>query len=61
MATIKEAVLDFIIKLPDDITMEDLMYHLYAKQKIIRGKRQMAEQKIRSHEEIEALAKQGHV
>jgi hypothetical protein len=61
MATIKETVLEFITKLPDDITMEDLMYHLYAKQKILRGKRQMAEKKVKNHEEIEVLAKQWHV
>jgi transcriptional regulator NrdR family protein len=37
MATVKENVLQMIKELPDDITLEDIMYHLYAREKIIRG------------------------
>ncbi|MHA1499696.1 MAG: hypothetical protein ACTSRT_19370 [Promethearchaeota archaeon] len=37
METEKENVLHMIKELPDDITLEDIMYHLYAREKIIRG------------------------
>ena len=37
METEKENVLQMIKELPDDITLEDIMYHLYAREKIIRG------------------------
>ncbi|TKJ23247.1 MAG: hypothetical protein CEE43_03700 [Promethearchaeota archaeon Loki_b32] len=37
MATEKENVMQMIKELPDDITLEDIMYHLYAREKIIRG------------------------
>jgi hypothetical protein len=52
MATVKEAVIELIQQLPDDISMDELMYHLYAKEKIMRGKRQIAEGKVKSHEEV---------
>jgi predicted transcriptional regulator len=37
MATEKESILQMIKELPDDSTLEDIMYHLYAREKIIRG------------------------
>ena len=37
MATEKENILKMIKELPDDSTLEDIMYHLYAREKIIRG------------------------
>ena len=37
MATEKENILQMIKELPDDSTLEDIMYHLYAREKIIRG------------------------
>ena len=37
MATEKENVMQMIIELPDDITLEDIMYHLYTREKIICG------------------------
>lgn len=37
MATEKENIMQMIKKLPDDSTLEDIMYHLYAREKIIRG------------------------
>jgi len=37
MATEKENIMQMIKELPDDITLEDIMYHLYAREKIIRG------------------------
>jgi len=37
MATEKENILQMIKELPEDSTLEDIMYHLYAREKIIRG------------------------
>lgn len=37
MATEKENILQMIKNLPDDSSLEDIMYHLYAREKIIRG------------------------
>ena len=37
MATEKENFMQLIKELPDDITLEDIMYHLYVRGKIIRG------------------------
>jgi len=37
MATEKENIMQMIKELPDDITLEDIMYHFYAREKIIRG------------------------
>ena len=37
MATEKENILNMIKELPDDSTLEDIMYHLYAREKILRG------------------------
>ena len=37
MATEKENILKMIKELPDDSTLEDIMYHLYAREKILRG------------------------
>ncbi len=37
MATEKENILHMIKELPEDSTLEDIMYHLYAREKIIRG------------------------
>ena len=37
MATEKDNVIQMIKKLPDNTSLEDIMYHLYAREKIIRG------------------------
>lgn len=34
---IKNQIISFIKSLPDDITLEDIMYHLYVREKIFRG------------------------
>jgi len=37
LATEKENILQMIKELPDDVTLEDIMYHLYVREKIFRG------------------------
>jgi hypothetical protein len=58
MSTIKETVIEFISQLPDDITMDEIMYNLYVQRKVMRSKRQMEEGNVYSHKEVEALAKE---
>ena len=60
MASVKEMVMELIQELPDDVSIDDLMYHLYAKQKILKSKHQIALGNIRTHEEVEALSKTWH-
>ena len=54
----KEAVLELIRKLPDDVTVPDIMAELYARQKIDEGLRQLdAGQGVPHDEAMKRLAK----
>jgi len=55
MATEKENVMQMIKGLPDDITLEDIMYHLYAREKIIRGLKDAEEGKTVSNEKAKEI------
>ncbi len=54
--TIKDEVISLIKQLPEDITLDDIMYHLYVKQKILRGKEQIKLDKTYSHEQVKEMA-----
>ena len=47
----KQATLQLVERLSDDVTFEDIMYELYVLQKIQRGLRDVAEGRVVSHEE----------
>ncbi len=49
---IKEDVIKLIQELPDDATLEDIQYHLFVKQKLLRAEEQIKEGKIIPHEEV---------
>ncbi|MEJ2252361.1 MAG: hypothetical protein P8Y97_22210 [Candidatus Lokiarchaeota archaeon] len=55
MATEKENVLQMIRNLPDDSSLEDIMYHLYAREKIIRGLKDADEGKKVSNEKAKDI------
>ena len=55
MATEKESILQMIKELPDDSTLEDIMYHLYAREKIIRGLKDADEGKLVSNEKAKEV------
>ena len=55
MATEKENIMQMIKELPDDITLEDIMYHLYAREKIIRGLKDADEGKKVSNEKAKEV------
>ncbi|KKK45735.1 hypothetical protein LCGC14_0491990 [marine sediment metagenome] len=53
---LKEIVISLIKKLPDDITLDDIIYHLYVKQKLIKAKEDIAQGRTYSHEQVKDMA-----
>jgi predicted transcriptional regulator len=53
VATTKALILQLVESLPDDITLEDVQYHLYVRQKIERGMADRAAGRTSPHEEVE--------
>jgi len=49
---IKEDIISLIQELPDDATLEDIQYHLFVKQKLLRAEEQIKEGKTIPHEEV---------
>ncbi len=49
---IKEDIIKLIQELPDDATLEDIQYHLFVKQKLLRAEEQMKEGKTVPHEQV---------
>ncbi len=49
---IKEEIIALIQELPDDATLEDIQYHLFVKQKLLRAEEQIKEGKTIPHEEV---------
>ena len=49
---IKEDIIKLIQDLPDDATLEDIQYHLFVKQKLLRAEQQIKEGKTIPHEEV---------
>jgi len=49
---IKEEIIKLIQELPDDATLEDIQYHLFVKQKLLRAEEEIKEGKTIPHEEV---------
>lgn len=49
---LKEEVIDLIKKLPEDATLDDIMYHLYVKKKILLGLQDIEQGKSVPHEQV---------
>ena len=49
---IKDEVIQLIKDLPEDITIEDIQYHLFVKQKLLNAEKQIREEKLISHEQV---------
>jgi len=56
--SIKDEVISLIKKLPEDITLEEIMYHLYVKQQIMEGLQDIEQGKVYSLKEIKEISKQ---
>lgn len=52
---IKDQIISFIKTLPDDITLEDIMYHLYVREKIFSGIKEADEGKKVSNEKAKEI------
>ncbi len=55
MPNIKEIVISLINELPEDSSLEDIMEHLYVKQKILKGQRQLEAGQFYTHEEAKEI------
>ena len=55
---IKDEVISLIKKLPEDTTLEEIMYHLYVKQQIMEGLQDIEQGNVYSISEIKEMSKQ---
>lgn len=55
LLTTKEAVISLVKKLPENSTLEDIMEHLYVKQKILKGQKQLETGQFYTHEEAKEV------
>ncbi len=53
MGTAKEEVQKMLEQIPDDSSFEDIQYHIYVREKIERGLKDIEEGRILDQEEIE--------
>ena len=53
MRTAKEEVRRMLDQIPDDASFEDIQYHIYVREKIERGLKDIQEGNLLSQEEIE--------
>ena len=53
MSTAKEEVRKILDTIPDDASFEDIQYHIYVRDKIERGLKDIQEGRVLSQEEIE--------
>ena len=53
MRTAKEEVRRMLDQIPDDATFEDIQYHIYVREKIERGLKDIQEGHLLSQEEVE--------
>jgi predicted transcriptional regulator len=53
MRTAKEEVRKMLDQIPDDATFEDIQYHIYVREKIERGLKDIKEGNLVSQEEVE--------
>ncbi len=44
--------MDVLSRLPDDCTLEEIQYHLYVREKVDRGLREIDEGKVVTQEEV---------
>ena len=56
-SNLKEEIMDLIRKLPEDVTINDIMYHLYVKKKILSGIKELDQGKVIPHEQTMENAK----
>jgi len=53
MPTAKEEVRKLLDQIPEDATLEDIQYHIYVRQKIEKGLKDVEQGRVLSQEEVE--------
>jgi predicted transcriptional regulator len=53
MISAKEEVKKLLEQLPNDVSFEDIQYHIYVREKIEKGLQDIQEGRVLSHEEVE--------
>jgi len=54
---LKEEIIALIKKLPEDATIDDIMYHLFVKKKILAGIKEIEQGKVIPHGQVMENAK----
>ena len=54
--SLKKEVISLIEELPDDITLDEIIYHLYVKQKLLKAKQDIANGRTHTHEQVKKMA-----
>ena len=57
MSTVKEQVRDLLEALPDSVTFEDMHYHLFVREKVEQGLKDIREGRILTEAEMEVKFK----
>jgi len=57
-SNLKEEIIELIRKLPEDATIDDIMYYLYVKKKILAGIEDIEQGKVVPHEKVMEDAKE---
>ena len=57
MPSVKDSVIDFIKKLPDNLTVEEIAYKLYIDERINKARQQMKDGNYLPHEEAKERLK----
>lgn len=55
MSTTKEEALELISRLPEEVTLDDIMYRLYVKGKIEEGITAAEQGRVVSHDEVKRI------
>ncbi len=58
MPTTKDSVISLVKQLPENSTLEDIMEHLYVKQKILKGQKELESNQFYTHEEAKEIMKE---
>jgi len=53
MITAKEEIRKILDRVPDDASFEDIQYHIYVRQKIEKGLKDVEEGRVLTQEEVE--------
>jgi hypothetical protein len=58
MATAKDEIRKILESLPDDATFEDIQYSIYVRERVERGRREAADDRVIEQDEVESRMRQ---